>query len=51
MEKDMTAGSPAKIIWNFTLPIVIGNIFQQFYTMEISSSEPSPAVTSSGERP
>ena len=33
MEKDMTAGSPAKIIWNFTLPIVIGNIFQQFYTM------------------
>ena len=29
----MTAGSPAKIIWNFTLPIVIGNIFQQFYTM------------------
>ncbi|MBS6196050.1 MAG: MATE family efflux transporter [Clostridiales bacterium] len=33
MEKDMTAGSPAKIIWSFTLPIVIGNIFQQFYSM------------------
>lgn len=33
MEKDMTVGNPAKIIWNFTLPIVIGNIFQQFYTM------------------
>lgn len=33
MEKDMTVGSPAKIIWNFTLPLVVGNIFQQFYTM------------------
>ena len=33
MEKDMTVGNPAKIIWNFTLPVVIGNIFQQFYTM------------------
>lgn len=33
MEKDMTSGSPAKIIWNFTLPIFIGNIFQQFYNM------------------
>ena len=29
MEKDMTVGNPAKIIWNFTLPVVIGNIFQQ----------------------
>ena len=29
----MTVGNPAKIIWNFTLPVVIGNIFQQFYTM------------------
>lgn len=33
MEKDMTSGSPAKIIWSFTLPIFIGNIFQQFYAM------------------
>ena len=33
MEKDMTVGSPAKIIWNFTLPLVAGNIFQQFYSM------------------
>ncbi|MGN1139634.1 MAG: MATE family efflux transporter, partial [Oliverpabstia sp.] len=33
MEKDMTVGNPAKMIWNFTLPVVTGNIFQQFYTM------------------
>lgn len=33
MEKDMTAGSPAKIILGFTIPIFIGNIFQQFYSM------------------
>ena len=31
MEKDMTAGTPGKIIFNFTMPIFIGNIFQQFY--------------------
>ena len=29
----MTVGNPAKIIWNFTLPVVTGNIFQQFYNM------------------
>ena len=33
MEKDMTAGRPGKIIFNFTMPICIGNIFQQFYNM------------------
>lgn len=33
MERDMTVGSPAKIIFNFTVPIFIGNIFQQFYSM------------------
>ena len=33
MEKDMTAGTPGKIIFNFTMPIFIGNIFQQFYNM------------------
>ena len=33
MEKDMTAGRPGKIIFNFTMPIFIGNIFQQFYNM------------------
>lgn len=29
----MTAGNPTKIILNFTLPIFIGNVFQQFYNM------------------
>ena len=33
MERDMTAGRPAKIILNFTVPIFIGNIFQQLYSM------------------
>ena len=33
MEKDMTAGTPGKIIFNFTMPILIRNIFQQFYNM------------------
>lgn len=33
MEKDMTKGSPAKIIFGFTLPIFIGNVFQQLYSM------------------
>ena len=33
MERDMTVGTPWKIILNFTIPIVIGNIFQQFYSM------------------
>lgn len=29
----MTTGSPGKMIFNFTMPIFIGNIFQQFYNM------------------
>lgn len=29
----MTAGSPGKIILDFTIPIFIGNMFQQFYSM------------------
>ena len=33
MKRDMTTGNPAKIIVNFTMPIFIGNIFQQFYSM------------------
>ena len=33
MEQDMTKGSPAKVILNFTIPIFIGNIFQQLYNM------------------
>ena len=33
LQKDMTSGSPAKMIFHFTLPIFIGNVFQQFYSM------------------
>ena len=33
LQKDMTTGKPGKIILNFTLPIFLGNIFQQFYNM------------------
>ncbi|MCI8597846.1 MAG: MATE family efflux transporter [Lachnospiraceae bacterium] len=33
MEKDMTKGSPMKIIFSFTVPVFIGNVFQQFYSM------------------
>ncbi len=33
MQKDMTAGNPTKIILDFTFPIFIGNVFQQFYNM------------------
>lgn len=33
LQKDMTVGNPTKIILNFTFPIFIGNVFQQFYNM------------------
>lgn len=33
MERDMTKGSPAKIIFSFTISVFLGNIFQQFYSM------------------
>ena len=33
MEKDMTTGRPGKIILNFTIPIFVGNVFQQLYSM------------------
>ncbi len=32
MKMDMTVGSPTKIIINFTIPIIIGNIFIQLYS-------------------
>lgn len=31
--KDMTSGSPGKLIIAFAVPLMLGNIFQQFYTM------------------
>lgn len=33
MTKDMTTGSPLKSIILFTIPVLIGNLFQQFYNM------------------
>lgn len=33
MERDMTTGKPSSVILNFTIPIFIGNIFQQLYSM------------------
>ena len=29
----MTTGSPGKLIITFAIPLMLGNIFQQFYTM------------------
>lgn len=33
MELDMTKGKPSGLIIKFIIPIIIGNIFQQFYSM------------------
>jgi putative MATE family efflux protein len=33
MTKNLTVGSPALLILSFTVPLLIGNIFQQFYSM------------------
>lgn len=33
MTKDMTSGSPMKLLLQFTLPLIFGNLFQQFYSM------------------
>lgn len=31
--KDMTTGSPLKLIWQFAIPLIFGNLFQQLYNM------------------
>ena len=31
--KDMTVGTPGKLIFLFCLPIIVGNMFQQFYSL------------------
>lgn len=33
MAKDLTKGTPAKLIFGFALPLLIGNLFQQLYGM------------------
>ncbi|MEG1862545.1 MAG: MATE family efflux transporter, partial [Oscillospiraceae bacterium] len=32
MAKDFTKGSPAKVIFSFAMPMLIGNVFQQLYS-------------------
>ena len=31
--RDMTSGSPLKLIWQFAIPLIFGNLFQQLYNM------------------
>lgn len=31
--KDMTSGSPMKLVLGFSIPLMLGNLFQQFYSM------------------
>ena len=33
MEHDMSSGKPARLLFFFMLPILGGNLFQQFYSM------------------
>ena len=33
MAKNMTEGNPLKIILLFSVPVLLGNLFQQFYNM------------------
>ena len=33
MTKDMTKGAPMKLILGFSVPLLFGFLFQQFYTM------------------
>ena len=33
MKTDMTQGKPVKVLLGFTIPVFIGNVFQQFYNM------------------
>ena len=55
MTKDLTSGSPLKVILLFSLPLVLGNLFQQLYNTADSlivgnflGSEALAAVSSSG---
>lgn len=31
--RDMTTGSPMRLIWQFAIPLIFGNLFQQLYNM------------------
>ena len=56
MTKDMTTGSPLRIILLFSIPVLLGNLFQQLYNTADSlivgnflGSNALAAVSSSGE--
>ena len=33
MVKDMTEGKPGRLILEFAIPLLLGNLFQQFYSL------------------
>ena len=33
MQTDMTTGKPMKMVLDFTIPVFLGNVFQQLYSM------------------
>ena len=33
MQTDMTVGKPMKMLLSFTIPVFVGNVFQQLYSM------------------
>ena len=37
--QNMTKGSPAKLIFTFAIPLMLGNVFQQFYTCLLYTSD------------
>ena len=47
--KDMTTGSPLKLILTFAMPLMVGNVFQQLYTvvdtMVVGKATSSPFST------
>lgn len=55
MTKEMTQGSPMKLILGFSIPLLFGNLFQQFYSMvdavivgRVLGTGPLAAVGSTG---
>ena len=41
MIKDMTKGTPWKLIFAFMVPVCCGNIFQNFYDIEFMVPDPN----------
>ena len=39
MQLDMTKGRPLPVILRFTIPLVIGNVFQQLYNCLLYTSD------------